>query len=98
MDLGLAGRTCVVTGASSGIGAETARQLCAEGASVLLVARDEERLRVEVERCRAAGGKAEALSCDVTEADAGERMASAAEERVRARGRAGQQRRHRSVA
>ena len=60
MDLGLAGRTCVVTGASSGIGAETARQLGAEGASVLLVARDEERLRVAVERCRAAGGPANA--------------------------------------
>ena len=45
MDLGLAGRACVVTGASRGIGRETARQLCAEGANVLLVARDEERLR-----------------------------------------------------
>ncbi|HEV2791777.1 MAG TPA: SDR family NAD(P)-dependent oxidoreductase, partial [Solirubrobacterales bacterium] len=44
MDLGLAGRACVVTGASSGIGRETALQLCAEGAKVLLVARGEERL------------------------------------------------------
>jgi 3-oxoacyl-[acyl-carrier protein] reductase len=79
MDLGLAGRTCVVTGASSGIGAETARQLCSEGASVLLVARGEERLRGAVERCSAAGGKATGLSCDVTEADAGNRMASAAQ-------------------
>jgi NAD(P)-dependent dehydrogenase (short-subunit alcohol dehydrogenase family) len=81
MDLGLAGRTCIVTGASSGIGAETARQLCAEGASVLLVARSEERLRAAAERSRAAGGRAEALGCDVTEADAGEQMVRAAEER-----------------
>ena len=44
MDLGLAGRACVVTGASRGIGRETARLLCAEGANVLLVARGEERL------------------------------------------------------
>ena len=44
MDLGLEGRACVVTGASRGIGRETARLLCAEGANVLLVARDEERL------------------------------------------------------
>ena len=44
MDLGLSGRTCVVTGASRGIGRETARQLAAEGAAVLLVARSEEAL------------------------------------------------------
>jgi len=81
MDLGLTGRTCIVTGASRGIGAETARQLCAERASVLLVARGEEGLRGAVERCRAAGGRADALACDVTEPDAGERMKSAAEER-----------------
>ena len=43
MDLGLAGKACVVTGASRGIGRETARLLCAEGAHVLLVARSEER-------------------------------------------------------
>jgi 3-oxoacyl-[acyl-carrier protein] reductase len=44
MDLGLAGRACVVTGASSGIGFEVARQLRAEGAGVLMVARGEVRL------------------------------------------------------
>ena len=38
MDLGLAGRGCVVIGAGRGIGRETARMLCAEGANVLLVA------------------------------------------------------------
>ncbi|MQA76807.1 MAG: SDR family NAD(P)-dependent oxidoreductase, partial [Solirubrobacterales bacterium] len=44
MDLGLAGRTCVVTGASRGIGRDVAERLCAEGASVLLVARGEDEL------------------------------------------------------
>ena len=39
VDLGLAGRACVVTGASRGIGLATARALCAEDARVLLVAR-----------------------------------------------------------
>jgi 3-oxoacyl-[acyl-carrier protein] reductase len=82
MDLGLAGRTCIVTGASRGIGLETARQLCTEGASVLLVARSEEELRAAAERCEATGGRAEALSCDVTAADAGKRMVAAAEERL----------------
>lgn len=85
MDLGLAGRTCVVTGASSGIGRETALQLGAEGANVLLVARGEERLRaVTEEAARAAepaGGAAAALVLDVTDADAGERMLAAAAER-----------------
>jgi 3-oxoacyl-[acyl-carrier protein] reductase len=84
MDLGLAGRACVVTGASSGIGRETALQLCAEGAKVLLVARGEERLAaVAEEAARAAepvGGEAASLSLDVTAEDAGRRMLTAAEE------------------
>ncbi|HWN72728.1 MAG TPA: SDR family oxidoreductase [Solirubrobacterales bacterium] len=85
MDLGLAGRSCVVTGASSGIGRETALQLCAEGAKVLLVARGEERLAaVTEEATRAAepaGGAAAALILDVTDENAGERMLAAAEDR-----------------
>ena len=44
MDLGLDGRVCVVTGASRGIGLATCRRLAGEGARVLMVARDEERL------------------------------------------------------
>jgi NAD(P)-dependent dehydrogenase (short-subunit alcohol dehydrogenase family) len=84
MDLGLKGRTCAVTGASRGIGAETARQLCAEGANVLLIARGEERLReVQEEAVGAgakAGGRAAVLALDVTLADAGERIRATAEE------------------
>jgi NAD(P)-dependent dehydrogenase (short-subunit alcohol dehydrogenase family) len=37
----LTGKTIVVTGATSGLGKETARQLCARGAEVVVVARDE---------------------------------------------------------
>jgi 3-oxoacyl-[acyl-carrier protein] reductase len=85
MDLGLKGRACVVTGASRGIGQETARLLCAEGASVLLVARGEERLAAARAEAVAAGvdsgGQAEALTLDVTETDAGEQMLAAACER-----------------
>jgi len=85
MDLGLKGRACVVTGASRGIGRETARLLCAEGANVLLVARNEERLAAATEEARAAGtesgGQAEALRLDVTDDDAGKRMVEVAEER-----------------
>jgi 3-oxoacyl-[acyl-carrier protein] reductase len=85
MDLGLAGRACVVTGASSGIGRETALALCAEGAKVLLVARGEERLAAATEEAaraaEPAGGAAAALSLDVTAENAGERMLAAAQER-----------------
>jgi 3-oxoacyl-[acyl-carrier protein] reductase len=84
MDLGLAGRACVVTGASRGIGRETAVQLCAEGARVLLVARDEQRLREVQEEADGAGaeagGRAAVLALDVTLPEAGERMLAVAGE------------------
>ncbi len=81
MDLGLQGRACAVTGASRGIGRETARLLCAEGADVLLIARGEERLADAAEEASASGGRAETLVLDVTDPDAGERMLSAASQR-----------------
>ncbi len=84
MDLGLAGRTCAVTGASRGIGLETAKRLCAEGANVLLVARDEERLAAATEQVAMAGadagGRAEHLTMDVTSDSAGDHILAAAEQ------------------
>src|SRR5438445_11132431 len=80
MDLGLNGKACLVTGASRGIGLATARGLCAEGAHVLLTARDANALEGAARECAAAGGRAEALALDVTAADAGERLVEAAEE------------------
>jgi len=76
VDLGLAGRTGIVTGASRGIGLATARLLCAEGASVLLCGRDEGRLAGAVEECMSVAtgaARAEYLALDLSEADAGER-------------------------
>ncbi len=81
MDLGLADRSCVVTGASRGIGRETALQLCAEGANVLLVARDAEALAEAAAEAGAARGETATLALDVTADDAGERMLEGARER-----------------
>jgi 3-oxoacyl-[acyl-carrier protein] reductase len=82
VDLGLKGRACTVTGASRGIGAETAKLLCAEGADVLLVARNAGRLSMAADAARAAGrshgGRAEMLPLDVTDKDAGELMLTTA--------------------
>jgi NAD(P)-dependent dehydrogenase (short-subunit alcohol dehydrogenase family) len=50
--------TCVVTGASSGIGAETAVGIAGTGATLALVGRDQDRLDAVAARCRDAGGDA----------------------------------------
>jgi 3-oxoacyl-[acyl-carrier protein] reductase len=78
VDLGLDGKACAITGASRGIGREVARRLCAEGASVLLVARSADALADAARECGLAGGTAEPLALDVTAPDAGERILAAA--------------------
>jgi NADP-dependent 3-hydroxy acid dehydrogenase YdfG len=63
---GITGKVVVITGASSGLGAATARRLSSEGAKVVLGARRAERLDALVEEIRAAGGEAIAVTTDVT--------------------------------
>ncbi|MDO0939387.1 SDR family oxidoreductase [Streptomyces sp. DG2A-72] len=57
----------MIAGASSGIGAAAARLFAAEGASVVLMARREDRLRALAEEITAAGGRALAAPGDVTD-------------------------------
>jgi 3-oxoacyl-[acyl-carrier protein] reductase len=66
----LAGKVAVVTGGSRGIGAQTARQLAAQGARVCVVGRDKHALDGVVAEIAAAGGAAVAAVADVTSADA----------------------------
>jgi len=77
MDLGLEGRACAVTGASSGIGRATALSLAREGAAILLVGRREQPLAEVAQECRQAGARVETLAVDVTAADAGDRVVEA---------------------
>ena len=55
----MAGRVCLITGATSGIGLVTARGLAARGATVALVGRDETRARAVVEAIRQQTGNSE---------------------------------------
>ncbi|TQM80708.1 short-subunit dehydrogenase [Saccharothrix saharensis] len=67
---GLAGRTVLVTGASSGIGAASALAVARKGAVPLLVARRADELEEVAGRIRAEGGTAHTYPCDLTDAEA----------------------------
>ena len=63
----LAGRRVMVTGASSGIGEATAREVARRGGVVLLVARRGDELERVVSEVRAEGGTAFGYPCDLTD-------------------------------
>lgn len=74
-------KVAVVTGASSGIGAATAKQFAAEGFRVVLGARRKDKLEAVAEKIRAAGGEATVYKVDVT-SDADVAALAKAEPRV----------------
>ena len=63
----ISGKTVLVTGASFGVGEATARKVAAAGATVLVVARSEDRLHELSASINAGGGKAVAYPTDLTD-------------------------------
>ncbi|WP_327067290.1 SDR family oxidoreductase [Kitasatospora sp. NBC_01250] len=70
-------KVAVVTGASSGIGAATARRLAAEGFEVVLTARRTERIEELAKEIEGQGGAARAITLDVTDRAAVDAFAAA---------------------
>jgi NAD(P)-dependent dehydrogenase (short-subunit alcohol dehydrogenase family) len=81
MDLGLKGKTALVTGATQGIGKATAVALAREGARVALVARGLEGLERCAEEIEAAGGKVLPIQADVTRVEDLEKVVATLKER-----------------
>lgn len=67
-------KVVLITGASSGIGAATAKLLASKGAKLVLGARREDRLRALTQEIAAAGGTAAYQTIDVTDAAANQRI------------------------
>lgn len=63
----LTGRVAVVTGASSGLGADAARAYAGQGADVALLARRVEKLKTVADEIAATGRKVLVVGCDVTD-------------------------------
>ncbi len=77
----LSEQVVVITGATSGIGRETALQMAARGAKVVLAARNAENLRAVAQEIKAAGGEALPVVTDVAEWSQVEHLAQTALER-----------------
>jgi NADP-dependent 3-hydroxy acid dehydrogenase YdfG len=76
----IAGKIVVITGASSGLGAATARYLSARGATVVLGARRAERIEALAGELTAKGGTALAVPTDVTRREQVQRLIDAAKQ------------------
>ncbi|WP_445160672.1 SDR family NAD(P)-dependent oxidoreductase [Mycobacterium sp. Dal123C01] len=70
LDDAAVGRTVLITGGSSGIGAAAAKKIADAGSQVVLVARTPENLEKVADDIRADGGTAHVYPCDLSDMDA----------------------------
>jgi 3-oxoacyl-[acyl-carrier protein] reductase len=83
MQLGLTGKRAIITGASRGIGHETARQFLEEGARVLICARDGQKLEAAREAlAKASGGEIHAVQADMSKEVDVARVVEAAKQKL----------------
>ncbi len=78
----LEGRRVVVTGSGRGIGRAIARDMAAEGAHVVVSARNIDEIEAAADEIREAGGVAHAIRCDISSDDDVARLADTAVERL----------------
>ena len=76
------GSVAVITGGGQGIGAAVARSLAREGAAIVVAARSTDRIERIAKEILKAGGKAWAITCDVTDAASVHNLAQAAGRRA----------------
>ena len=83
MDLGIKGRRAIVTGGSSGIGFETARQLLEEGVRVLITGRNQQKLdKARDDLAKRTGGEVHAMVANMTKESDIAKMAESAKEKL----------------
>jgi len=83
MDLGIKGKAAIVTGASRGIGRETARQFLEEGVRVMICGRNAETLeRTRAELAQQTGGEIHAVVADMIKLDDIVRLVEAAKKQL----------------
>ncbi|MCL8024845.1 SDR family NAD(P)-dependent oxidoreductase [Nocardioides bruguierae] len=80
MDLGITGRTALVTGGDSGIGWNTARLLLDEGATVILSDMDEQSLAASAEKLEAPEGRLHTVTADLSTDEACQALGARVEE------------------
>ncbi|MBX3501510.1 MAG: SDR family oxidoreductase [Alphaproteobacteria bacterium] len=78
----LDGKAALITGAGRGLGEGVARAMAAQGAAVMLIARDAAAVQAVAREITASGGKAEAMACDVSDYAAVERVVAATRQKL----------------